>query len=330
MAMKQVIWGAVTLAAILLISIFSWLPAVLWHSGHQIAASAVAENVAASRPTTRPIKVGVLVSQYTATGPCWTSNRKQFGFMRARQGMELLKDSAIDLYAVVDPGTDLHGEIVGAIRGMPSDHIIDGGDAAALRKMDVIVSYFQWNLPDAVVAAMVQAVQDGTGLLVQGGAGIYRPGFTSDVQKLVGISDGFEVYDMTATPCTSLPHSPIPDLDAFAEQPLMIPTITGVAGHIDGTPLMQAKALNDDVIVIQWEGHSKLPTTQIVASPLAQATTQPATQPTVMFYPLYVSQLGRGKIVVCQWESMPAEWRDATKGRFHVHAVEWLAGRQIR
>jgi hypothetical protein len=328
-ATKQVIWGAATLVVILLISILSWLPMAWWQGRHPAASGVAAvavENVVASQLTTQPIKVGVLVSQYTATGPCWTSNRKQFGFLRARQGLQLLKDPGMDLYAIVDPGTDLHGEIVGAIRGMPADHIIDGGDPAALQKMDVIVSYFQWNLPDVVLAAMVKAVQNGTGLLVQGGAGIYRPGFTSDVQKLEGITDAFEIYDGVAMPCTALSHSPIPDLDALANQSLIIPALTGAAGHVNGAPLMEAKPLNDQIVAIQWEGHARMPTTQITVAP----STQPTTQPTVMFYPLYTSQLGKGRIIVCQWESMPPEWRDATKGRFHIHAAQWLANRTIQ
>jgi hypothetical protein len=49
-----------------------------------------------------------------------------------------------------------------------------------------------------------------------------------------------------------------------------------------------------------------------------------------VFCPLYVSQLGKGRIVGCSFsEPVPAELNAATGGKFTVRCVKWLAGREI-
>jgi hypothetical protein len=50
------------------------------------------------------------------------------------------------------------------------------------------------------------------------------------------------------------------------------------------------------------------------------------------FYPLYVSSLGKGRIVVCSMAGMtetPRELLDATDGKFVVRAITWAAGRRL-
>jgi hypothetical protein len=45
---------------------------------------------------------------------------------------------------------------------------------------------------------------------------------------------------------------------------------------------------------------------------------------------MFVSQIGKGKVVACQWDSIPRPLFDATKGRFYIHCVQWLANRPIQ
>ena len=48
------------------------------------------------------------------------------------------------------------------------------------------------------------------------------------------------------------------------------------------------------------------------------------------FYPLYVGELGKGRIVGCQfpaWSPMPPALMTATDSQFNIRAVQWLAHR---
>jgi hypothetical protein len=48
------------------------------------------------------------------------------------------------------------------------------------------------------------------------------------------------------------------------------------------------------------------------------------------FYPLYVAQLGKGRIVGCQfpaWTPMPKDLMSATDSEFNLRAIAWLAHR---
>src|SRR5207253_2893442 len=123
-------------------------------------------------------------SEFTATGPCWTDNRKHFGYMRAAQSFKLLKDPELELFAIIEPETDPQGEARSVLRLVSKDHVIDGSNAGALKQLDVMVSCFQWNVRPQVLEAMTTAVNDGVGLLFQASLGSYRPGYTADVQKL--------------------------------------------------------------------------------------------------------------------------------------------------
>ncbi len=57
-----------------------------------------------------------------------------------------------------------------------------------------------------------------------------------------------------------------------------------------------------------------------------------APTPIPTFYPLFLSQLDKGRIAQCifpAWEPTPAALQKATGGKFNVRVVKWLAGKPI-
>jgi hypothetical protein len=135
----------------------------------------------------------------------------------------------------------------------------------------------------------------------------------------------------------------------------------GVTGPLNGTPLLAAYGMSCGP-TIEIMGHMRgelqhrpfTATDEIpghTAADLLRATSQPVgaellraptTQPTpfppsakseqdgLVFYPLYVSQQGKGRIVNCQWHNRPPVALDPDgDGIFYLHCVQWLAHRPI-
>jgi hypothetical protein len=83
-------------------------------------------------------------------------------------------------------------------------------------------------------------------------------------------------------------------------------------GTLDrGTPLIEAEDLSLNNIRIPDE------------------VLHPATGSGPKMYPMYLSQLGKGLIVNCQWDSIPAPLVDLTHGRFYIRCCEYLSHRPL-
>jgi RNA polymerase sigma factor (sigma-70 family) len=280
-------------------------------------ANAIVGPVMTTSGATQPqIKVGILISEFNATGPSWVTGGRKLGYGRAAQALTAFNDPRIDRFAILEPGTAHAPGIAAMLRGLPPDHAIDGTNVDQLRQLDVIVSFFQWNVEPKVLDAMEKAVEGGTALLVQASCGSFRPGFTESVRKLTGMNYALRYYVMEPTDVKIISHHPLlKDLQGLKDNAITLPVLSGSIGEIDGEPLMETDKPN-------WLSH-----------PIEQAqdtdTYQPATQPITTFYPLYVTHCGKGKVVVCQWEDAGKEFTQLTKRRFHIHCVEWLVGRPL-
>ena len=57
---------------------------------------------------------------------------------------------------------------------------------------------------------------------------------------------------------------------------------------------------------------------------------EPPPPPGTIFQPLYVSHLGKGRIVCFQWASQQPTLTAMTNGRFYPRCIEWLANRPPR
>ena len=51
--------------------------------------------------------------------------------------------------------------------------------------------------------------------------------------------------------------------------------------------------------------------------------------PDTVFYPLYTSHLGKGRIVCLQWNSAQQDLEAMTSGKFYVRCVQWLANKPL-
>lgn len=294
-------------------------------SNKSAPAQAIVGPIVATAPTTQPrIKVGILISQYNATGPSWVTGGRKLGYNRAAEALTKFNDPQIDRYAIIEQNTEKDPSIAAMIRGLPLAHTIDGTNVEQLRQLDVIVSYFQWDVEPKVLDAMETAVEGGTALFVHASCGSYRPGFTESVKKLTGVSYALRYYTPAAwggqkfdpSEVKIIANHPLTkDFQGLKDNALFMPALSGSIGEIDGEPLMETHQPN-------W-----------LHQPIEQAqetgTYQPATHPIASFYPLYTTHCGKGKVVVCQWEDAGKEFTQLTKRRFHVHCIEWLVGREL-
>jgi len=267
------------------------------------------------------MRIGFLISQYTATGPCWTGNRRQFGYLRAREGLGVFQDPQVEPYAIIETDTNRTGMISPLLRQFQPDHILDGSDAKALGKLDAMVSYFQWNVRPEVLKAMDQAVHGGVGLYFQATAGCYYPGYTKEVQDLQCIRHAHRFYVYLRNPQVHLlaRHPILMGLENLpADKTFEMVSLSGSIGEIQGTPLMSSEEEN-------MLGHP-------IEDAIETGTWDPpATQPeTTTYYPLYVGQLGKGRVVACQWEDAGKEFTELTQKRFPIHCLQWLSGRDLR
>jgi RNA polymerase sigma factor (sigma-70 family) len=266
------------------------------------------------------MRVGFLISQYTATGPCWTGNRPTFGYLRAREGLGIFQDPNIDLFAILEPNTRRTAEVTALLRRFTPDHILDGTDVQSLSKLNAMVSYFQWNVEPAVLKAMDQAVRGGVGMYFQACVGSYYPGYTKEVQDLQCIRHAHRFYIYLTNPTATIigKHPILAGLENVPGNILIMSSLSGSIGEIQGTPLIRCDERN-------MLGHP-------IEDAIETGTWDPpTTQPmTTTFYPLYVGQLGKGRVVACQFEDGGKQFLALTQKRFPIHCIQWLAGREVQ
>src|SRR6185436_1584251 len=98
-----------------------------------------------------------------------------------------LRSPKIEKFVIVEPGPhpsfdpDMH-------RFVKPDHIIDGSNYDALRKLDVIAVDHIWRTRPEIISAITRAVRDdGVGFLQQSGFGLLSPYLTRQVCDLSGM-----------------------------------------------------------------------------------------------------------------------------------------------
>jgi hypothetical protein len=266
------------------------------------SASAVVAALASKPPpstaaTTQPqLHVGVYLSKMT--GPQWGYSIQMVG--------ELSRGD-FDLLPILEPGSEAVPEIQKLLglwfRGKPS---MDASDAEALKKLDVIVAPRIWLVPDQERIAIESAVRNGTGLLARNGLGSWFPRAGPDIARLNGFTDSSFGYSAHPMECEIIgSHAILGSLSGQIGKSIQLtPNGTwGVLGE-HTVPLIRVKdmqAFHDS----EGRGGANW-----------------------VFYPLYVSQLGKGRIVGCQfpaWTPMPKDLMAATDQQFNIRAVKWLA-----
>jgi hypothetical protein len=264
------------------------------------------------------IKVGWVVSQSTFQYP------KGHGVTRFDSVTAAIKrfaDPEIDLYAIIEPGTEANDDVVKIVTdNFPADHVIDGTSLESLKTLNVIVCSRDWAVNDEVLDAIAKAVEGGVGLLRHLPLQAASAEQTEIGDKLQCVSDSEHFTQRTATECRVVSDHPLlSDLRAEVEDGKFTMTmLNGQRGIVHGTPLI---VLEEDVSAVGG--------LDAQGKPIEGKT---ATAPTdgKIFCPLFISEIGKGKVVACQWDGPPKALVKVSKNRFYIHCCQWLAGRTIK
>ncbi len=257
----------------------------------------------------RKIKVGVIVSYYTATGPSWIG--QPYGYKDQLCRIEELNDPDFELYPVIEKGTAAIGEMPAILKQYfpKQTTIINGYDADELKKLDVVFAHMIFNMKSEMSVALMRAVQDGLGYVQQSG-GAVNPGYSAENTALAGMSEAEYGWN---------PHEV--DCQVVGEHPLL--------GALSGD--------KNAIISLKPNGHFGMLTKSGI--PLLRVTERKnvyvprGRRVNADFYPLYVSQLGKGRIVgigFAHYEPTPDDLEFATKDQFFIRCIQWAAGRELK
>lgn len=268
--------------------------------------------VTTALPTSNPsilgakIKVGIIVSDFSATGP--HDMPSPFGYANQIRRISELRDPSIEIYPIIDPGSENAGQLPSILHGgFPTAKPINGADLDELRKLDVILTNYNANMRDDVLLAIESAVNGGVGLIWQG-AGSITPGYTPVVKRLAGMSDAEYGWNPGDVDCQVVGDHPL--LGSLAGQThkniRLMPN--GACGVLNGVPLLCVSNTDEILSGRKLGGEKNL-------------------------YPLYISQLGKGRIVgiaFAHYVGVPGQLQKAHNGRFYIHCVQWAAGRPLQ
>lgn len=247
-----------------------------------------------------PLKVGVIISKFTATGPNWIGT--PYGYSHAMIAKDLLADD-VELYAIVEPETEGDADLATALaEHFPADvPTIDGHDAEQLQSLDVIVGQRVANMNDEMIAAVHEAVRQGTGLVISQTFGTVTPGYRQEICDLFGMKTAGYAFNMTPVACEVLAADPILEgsEDAGVEwqaQP------SGTLGELaEGVTVLVNVTDIDSVQVKQNE---------------ADTITLPM---------LYFTHLEKGGIVVSNFKELPDPLKNLEGENFYLRCVRRAA-----
>ena len=229
-------------AGAILIALFAVaVPVILYSSGHSSAPSGVAPQPNIAAGTT--IKVGWMVSEWTATEHPY-GKPGTFDSVTAIRGSFI--DPQIELYAIIEPGTKDSDLIRTTLaQNFQPGRVIDGSDAGALSKLDVIVCSRDWNMRPAVMAAIVKAVENGTGLLRHVSTGIFgNEGDNEGLARINCMDDPTIFWTREPIDCVVVSdHELLAGLrKSLPEGRMKIANVNGCIGYLRGEPLIVAEA----------------------------------------------------------------------------------------
>ena len=254
------------------------------------------------------IQVGVYLSDYSATGP--HRQAAPYGYPSQVRPIRSLRDPQIHLVPVIDPGTAnkpaLRRILTANFQG---EEPLDASKVSDLQKIDVLVSTAASSVHDDVTQAINQRVRQGMGLL-QRQFGYLTPGYDEQTNELNGFRQATFGFSQTPVECEVVASHPLlGDLSGKIGQTIsLVPN--GAVGELKGIPLLRVKDMRRVMLV---NANEPVGTGQYL-------------------YPLYISQLGQGKIVgigYTQGKDIPPELESANHDRFYIHCVQWLAGKPL-
>lgn len=257
-------------------------------------AGAAAESIPAEgAKRTGKIKLGLVFSYANAIG--LTGWGEPYGFEHHVQAASLLRLFGFDVYAVIEPETRDKAEMRDVLqRTGLTDRCIEINDAEALKKLEVIMSGHQGEIPAATVKALVPIIESGVGFVNLMGLGSWNRAAAKEAEALLGVYDGEFWWTADPPRCTVAGEHPI--LGALKKGSEFIVDIAeGIAGgELDGQPLL---AMDED--------------------------------PNMRFVPLYVRQCGKGRVVNIQIFSLSPAGAPYNFINLLPRCLKWAAGRQV-
>jgi hypothetical protein len=263
---------------------------------------------AASDNPVDTIKVGILLSAFTANGPHW--QRQPYGYAPQVRIISALQDPSLRLIPVIEPHTADHEELARILSlYFPMEAPLDASSVDDLKQLDVLVAPGQPDMTASVLASIDESVTNGLGLL-QHGLGFVSPGFTPQIERLTGVANGIRGWSPNPIPADIVgAHPLLGDLSGqFGKKIDLI--ANGTLGILNGTPLI--RVTNSQQVRAMNPSHPRTPDEFLDA--------------------LYIAQLGKGKIVGIGFSIMrdaPDALEAANQNRFYIHCVEWLAGKPL-
>jgi RNA polymerase sigma factor (sigma-70 family) len=284
------------------------------HNRNAAAMAAQAQLMSQNQgpPPTAIIRVGILLSQFTAEGPHYTQPPYGYkdGYLQLFRALRT--ESNLEVVPIIEPGSEKDADLAAILKsGFRGKTPIDGSRKEQLMTLDVIACPRVWNETPVVLNAIRAAVRDGKGLLVMAGFALHTPGIgTPPVDELNGLKEGLWEYCSDGADCQiAQPHPLLGNLKPGDEISLPANGECGILA--DGaTGLVEVSNLDDvhEVAIFR-----EIPSTY-------------------RFFPVIVGRLGKGRIVNCQftsWEPVRDDLQIPTGGRFIVRCVEWLADHQL-
>jgi len=305
--------GVLAAVALFLVTLGGGIFVVVWYLGPEGSgqtSSTVVQNQSAdaAAPAANQIQVGVFLSNFTATGP--HRSDKPYGYETQLRPVKFLRDPSIHLIPVIESSGRGGAEMTKVLwQNFPGVHALDASNVDDLRKLNVLVATGAADVPDEVLQAIDQSVRQGMGLL-QRQIGYITPGYTPQIDELCGFTVGTFGWNPKPIDCEVVGNHPLlGDLSGnIGKTVSIIPN--GTVGKLSGIPLIRVKDMK--LISLVAANHT-IDTGEYL-------------------YPLYISQLGRGKIVgvgFAQNAGVPEILELAHRGRFYIHCVQWLAGQPL-
>lgn len=267
------------------------------------ASPIVTPDVSPSRPR---IRVGVMVSDFSANGPSWSEGK--YGYRAIDAIMPALIDPDLELIAVIEPGSESQADLQDVLGSwFGNQRPIDGSDPDALSQLDVILVCLGYNMRPEVLDGIEQAVSGGVGLVSYSHFGSITPGRTPQTARLAGLGPPTQhVYNSEEIECAvATEHPLLGRLSGKTDERIAI-ALSGPAG-----------VFGEDVQPLLLPGNRSE----------VKAVTGPF-RPEMSFSPLYISRLGSGRIVGISWyfwKRTPPQIQNAIDEPFIKHAVKWLA-----
>jgi hypothetical protein len=304
--------GVLAAIAVLLVTIGAAVFVIktyVWPSDSSQSSDSPTPQQAATPYSGPQIQVGIFLSQFTATGPHRQST--PYGFQTQLRPVKTLRDPAIHLIPIIEPNTFTNSGALARIlsQNFPGEAPVDVTNARLMQKIDVLVITADANAGDAVTQAVWQRVHDGMGLM-QRQFGYLTPGYNDKTSEINGFTDAVFGWNPSDVDCEVVgTHPLLGDLSGQIGKTITL-TPNGTVGFLKGIPLLRVKDMRQ---------------IRLVAASHNVGTGQ-------YLYPLYVTQLGKGKIVgigYTQGKEVPQALEDANHGRFYIHCVQWLAGQAL-